>query len=101
MVQDETDDPANPLGKAFQDRLFERGQRLEELRVVARSDREAALRFGELAAEQLEDYRQLLQATERFGASDIGSPVAIFRSAMAREMQQLGEDAERLRSQGE
>ena len=100
MVQDETDDPTNPLGKAFQDRVLERGKHLAELRVAARSDPEAALRFGELAAEQLKDYRQLVQATERFGVSEVGSPVAIFRSAMAQEIQQLREDAERLRSQG-
>lgn len=100
MLQDENDDPTNPLGKVFQDRVFERGKRLEELRVAARSDPVAARRFEELAAEQLKDYEQLLQAARRFRVGEIDSPVGTFRSAMDREIQQLREDAKRLRSQG-
>jgi len=100
MLRDEHDDPTDPLGKVFQDRVLERGKRLEELRVTARSDPEAAGRFEQLAAEQLKDYERLVQATERFPIGDVESPVAIFRSAMDREIQQLRDDAKRLRSYG-
>ena len=100
MLHDENHDPTNPLGTVFQDRVLKRGKHLEQLRVAARSDPKAASLFEKLAVEQLTDYDQLVQATERFPVGEIRSPVAIFRSAMEREIQQLREDVKRLRSQG-
>ena len=100
MVQDDHADPDDPLGQGFQDQVLKRGKRLEELRIAARSDPKVATQFAELATEQLEAYQQLIQATARFPTGEMDSPQAIFRAAMAREIQQLRDDVKRLRSQG-
>ena len=98
MMQDELDDPNDPLGERFQNEVFERGRQLEGLRARVPTDAEAARQFGVLVAKQLEAYQALVHAAERFPAADADGPVATFRQAMAREIQGLRDDAASLRS---
>ena len=94
MVHDELEDPQDPLSELFQDRMLERGKRLEALRPVVPTDREAAAEFRALAAEQLQAYEQLLQASRRFPPGKVDSPAEVFRRAIAGEIQKLRDDAD-------
>ena len=98
MVQDDLEDPTNPLSEPFQEQVLERGKRIETLRSLARSDARTAREFEALVAEQLLAYEQLLSATQRFPAGDPDDPASKFRAAMAREIQKLRDDAEWSRS---
>jgi hypothetical protein len=94
MAHDELQDPQDPLSEPFQDRMLDRGKRLEVLRPVVRTDTHAAAEFRVLAAEQLQAYEQLLQASHRFPPGNVDSPAEVFRRAMAGEIQKLREDAD-------
>ena len=98
MVQDDLEDPTNPLSESFQEKVFERGKRIETLRSLVHTDASTAREFEALVAEQLHAYEQLLSATQRFPAGDSNDPAAKFRAAMAREIQKLRDDGEWSRS---
>jgi hypothetical protein len=94
MVYDELKDAQDPLSEPFQDRMLQRGRRLDALRPVAMTNADAAAEYRALATEQLQAFEQLLQATNRFPPGNADSPAEIFRRAMAAEIQKLRDDSD-------
>jgi hypothetical protein len=94
MIHDELNDPKDPLSARFQDRMLERGKRLEALRSLVATNSDAAAEFQALVTEQLQAYEQLVQASHRFPPGKADSPAEIFRRAMAGEIKKLRDDAD-------